>query len=402
MNVALRYWLYGGIAVAAAAFHFLGGRHAEPMSADRDPASAILRPGASAVSGSGGTGTGASTGGASPAGTAQPATSTPSVSNGSAAPRTVRSQSEEPRAPTAVMEFLRARDLRSFYDRWVNVPNPSGEVKALLAQALEECRRYTRQGGASGFRDRATAFMTGPDPGSASRGGALEQTLARCAGFEGMSITDDMVNRLWQEAEAAGDPRALTRKFLAMWMTKPDDKTLVESARPLLMSKDPRVIEELGGVIANRSPRVQLAGGERPAPQAWTAAWQLAACQFGSDCGAAGRAALTACWRDGVCGTGSSEEALARTVLSGEQYQAALRYRDMIVNAIESGDLGALGLGDSPNGANWRFARFGAQNTELSNRVGATVRVTQSGSKYRIIIESDNPSAIEAVLNSLQ
>lgn len=256
-------------------------------------------------------------------------------------------------------EYDKATDLKAIYDKYANSNDPA--QRYIAAKALMECAEATRQRGRVNYLQTQRDVRVSPtDPKLAQRTAAFDALVAdRCQGFSAEQLTPAAINAAMAEAARMGDPAAraaqarseinsriaaAARERRQYTLTESDLSNLQESIR----SKDPEAFRQIAdfGTLWNRAEGLRV-GPDQSAPSAgsWRAAWQMLACDGGSNCGTEHRDVLAACALDGACGAPNYQAYLQQFAQSPYHYQETLRYQALIRSAIEQGRWDWLGLG---------------------------------------------------------
>ena len=261
------------------------------------------------------------------------------------------------------LEFEKAVQLKLFYDRYI--ANPEGadpETKYFAAVAIETCLGRARgsQGVSDAERDRFQNRLKVNDPSNLQRVDAFNRVTAQCEGFLGTNITAAEAARLYAEAAAAGNPgakiavaanqfneqaRAATARGVEARRLTEDQLTLVREG---LASGDPFAIQRAGQLLTWNSTQLVDrnlgSAGDPFNPRDWGAAWSLAACDRGANCGADALRVLNGCAYQGACGYQTLEAYMQFNELAPNVYLAAQQNRATILDAIAQGRWDWLGI----------------------------------------------------------
>jgi len=271
------------------------------------------------------------------------------------------------RASPVALEFRASRDLRSFSDSlFARRDTLSGDERYYLAKALEECHFAASMNddlAAYSARQRRQ-FIAGLPPGDASNPKRLAaydavDSSQRCLRFQGTKIATRDIEELYRSAAMQGDARAQSRMVVAE-LNKQLQARPVEGAAPaqiqvddftrivgLLESQDPEAILIVGQFLAQSAMANQLRigpTGEYPEPPAFLGAFSLVACDLGPDCITLGPEIKLACAHGGYCDAQTFENLYQNFLASPWAYSTALRYRQIIYNAISTHDWSLIGL----------------------------------------------------------
>ena len=270
--------------------------------------------------------------------------------------------------PSAVeSQFRASRDLKAFADGLLaRKDSLDREERYYLAKALETCGFATSinddLAAASDKRRRqflATIPVADPEAGKRIAAYDAADDTQRCLGFQGVRITQKMIDELYRQASEGGDPRAQARMLVAELnrsLTSPKNST--EQSRAVGNEDFQRIIglletrdAEAMVMVAQFLAQHRLIGelrigttGEVPEPASLVGAFSLVACDFQPTCPAFDREVLQACAYAGYCSAGSYEELYANFLASPWSYSQAMRYRGVIHTAIETRNWSLLGL----------------------------------------------------------
>src|SRR6476469_6456280 len=185
-----------------------------------------------------------------------------------------------------------------------------------------------------------------------------------CEGVAPEEYSDERLDALIAAAAQAGDARAqawqLARAVDAAFNSRSDPRKAnvitdeqVETIRRTLASRDPGVVREYQGLLAStvsdgtwRLPGIEGRVDERALYGALT----LVACDLGENCGADSRELLASCAQNGYCGATNLYDFLYFYESSPNAAQLMERYRQALVQAINSGDLSGLRIAREPTG----------------------------------------------------
>ncbi len=195
----------------------------------------------------------------------------------------------------------------------------------------------------------------------------------RCAGYKTKPITFADVERGWKAAAATGDPRSIAaladlelRKSSKQWSElasvqvgldtlekggvlatpNPTAEHIVNITRAL-STGDPSAIISLGASLSQTYDSGKFTYGQNNETfnkGLEPVFWQMLACSFGFDCGAANSTLLSACANGGLCEVQDLETYYKGYRLTAEEVAQYERLKPIFVNAIKSGD--------------WAFLRF--------------------------------------------
>ena len=261
------------------------------------------------------------------------------------------------------LEFEKAVQLKPFYDRYIANPEAAdAETRYFAAVAMETCigRARGSQGVTDVERERFQNRLKVNDPNNSQRVEAFNRVVAQCEGFAGTAITAAEAARLYAEAAAAGNPgakiavaanqfneqaRAATARGVEARRLTEDQLTLVRDG---LASGDPFAIQRAGQLLTWNSTQLVDrnlgSAGDPFNPRDWGAAWSLAACDRGANCGADALRVLNGCAYQGACGYQTLEAYMQFNELAPNVYLAAQQNRATILDAIAQGRWDWLGI----------------------------------------------------------
>lgn len=290
-------------------------------------------------------------------------------------------QSPALHASAVALEYRNARDLKAFVDALeARRATLTADERYHLAKALEECLFTTSINEdlttyAAKQRRQFIASLPINDSNNAKRIAAYDavDNTQRCARFQGTKISPEDVENLFQQAAQEGDPRAQARLLVAelnknLSNTKSNDPGTNPNAGRvtgddlsrligLLQSRDPEAVIIVGQFLAQSNMVSQLRigpNGEVPEPSAFLGAFSLVACDLGPDCTSLTKEPQLACAYGGYCNPGSFEQLYADFIASPWAYTQAVRYRGIILNAINTQNWSLIGL--QPPGYKRRIA----------------------------------------------
>ena len=275
------------------------------------------------------------------------------------------------RASVTAVDFRASRDLKAFADALqARRASLNGDERYFLAKALEECQFTTtvNEDLAAYSAKQRRQFLAGLPPGDANntrRVAAYDSVdnTQRCVRFQGTKISQKDIEDLYLSAAQQGDARAQARMLVAELNTsksrsstpdatqsRPDDQ--VAHMIALLESRDPEAMMIVGGYLSQNSVASSLRigpNGEIPEPSAFLGAFSLAACDMAQDCINLSREPQMACAYGGYCDAQTYEELYNNFMASPWTYMQAVRYRYLIVTAVNTGNWSLIGLGPAAN-----------------------------------------------------
>jgi hypothetical protein len=263
-------------------------------------------------------------------------------------------------------EYLAARNYKAIFDRLSGSPEgETPEGRYVLYDILRKCatvtERTTRQPivrTAEQRRDQFVASIPENDPLRDKRIAAFDDVATnRCAGMEGISITQTSLNKMLSDAAAAGDPKAqalsleqslwAARRADGRWrndVAPTDDQ--VSQLRGAIMSKDPEAMLIAGRVLSTSWNDFSLRIGDNQVVEqrSFQQAWALLACDYGYPCGESNQRLLSACAYQGHCNAQSLPDYIYYYGASPYDSQLLSQYREVLRTAIETGNWGMLNV----------------------------------------------------------
>lgn len=276
----------------------------------------------------------------------------------------------QPTATALARDFTNATQFKPLLDRLNGTPEgntPEGQY--YLYQILRACALVSdRRGGGNWASARAAQLeerrqliateVAENDARRAQRLAAIEQLSAdKCAGINGITMTEAELNQLLRNSLAGGDPKArATMIEQEIWRERRGSGTegraggtlsdaQVASLRETLASRDPEALVIAGRVLSGafRDATVRLGPDQEPVDtRAFGAAALLLACEYGYPCGANNARVLSACAYQGQCGAATLADYLFYYGASPYEAQTMDRYRNLLRQAAESGDWSVL------------------------------------------------------------
>jgi hypothetical protein len=182
--------------------------------------------------------------------------------------------------------YERARNLGAVFNALHAQSDP--DALYFAERALRDCAQLLLPGDKAGEPvpiDRYRPIKDG-DPVSARRKAAYDALSTRCAGFD---LGDDpaaTVRALREALLAADDPRATLAQLARTLRRGTDPSAAMAQVQALTASGDPYVLEQAASLMhALRGRYVFMFDGELVRPDVVAAAWSLASCDAGRDCG---------------------------------------------------------------------------------------------------------------------
>lgn len=210
-------------------------------------------------------------------------------------------------------------------------------------------------------RRQFLAGLTAGDANNARRIAAYDavDNTQRCARFQGTKISQKDIEDLYLAAAQQGDARAQARILVADLNTAKSRAAATDNASPakvgdsmsqlisLLESRDPEAMMIVGGFLSQNAVASTLhigPNGEIPEPSAFLGSFSLVACDLTPDCVVLSREPQMACAYGGYCDAQNYEELYANFMASPFTYMQAVRYRNLIITAMNTRNWALIGL----------------------------------------------------------
>ncbi|HEY5851022.1 MAG TPA: hypothetical protein VIT62_09710 [Lysobacter sp.] len=148
---------------------------------------------------------------------------------------------------------------------------------------------------------------------------SFDRVAFRCRRFAGEEIGPQRILELQAKAASQGDLTAEIDIFSQAAPLHPDGPSFSDERRILLMqralaSRDPTAIAAMASLMGVTA-RPGFAGSMPAGSLRSEAAWNLAACQLGMDCGPSSSLVVSACVFGGICGFNSVADLYSRGLL---------------------------------------------------------------------------------------
>jgi hypothetical protein len=202
-------------------------------------------------------------------------------------------------ASVALRDEIRdAPDLRAYYDRVKDLPDPTGERSYRLAEAIFECSIFVDKP-LPELSTRLALNKAAVD--NVRRNQVLATMVARCKGFNGMGAgLAELTQQLHKRAEVASYPGAVARslRFEPAVLDLAHADTVAMGL--LATNPDPEVLLQVYHYLDARNGAEWLRQNGVNV-QSWGYGWGLLECDFGADCGPQSRPLVMVCILRGEC-----------------------------------------------------------------------------------------------------
>lgn len=267
-------------------------------------------------------------------------------------------------------EYLGAKSYKAIFDRLSGSPEgETPEGRYVLYDILRKCatitERTTRQPivrTAEQRRDQFVASIPENDPQRDKRIAAFDDVATnRCAGMDGVTITQAALNNLLAQSAAAGDPKAqalaleqslwAARRAEGRWrsdVAPTDDQ--VTQLRGAIMSRDPEAMLIAGRVLSTSWHDFSLRIGDNQTVEqrSFQQAWALLACDYGYPCGENNQRLLSACAYQGHCNAQTLPDYIYYYGASPYDSQLLSQYREVLRTAIETNNWSLINVVRGP------------------------------------------------------
>lgn len=243
-------------------------------------------------------------------------------------------------------EIRDAPDLRAYYERVKDLPDPKGERSYRLAEAIFECSIFVDK--PVDELSRRLAIVPAKGDAETKRNRLLNAMVDRCKGFSGMGGgLLEITQQLHRRAEAAGYP-AETARALRFEPAIRDPARADSVAMQLLSTNsDPEVLLQVSQYLDARNGAEWLRQMSADV-LTWSYGWGLLQCDYGADCGPRSRPVMMICIMRGACDVTRVEEAIyiqgGQAALNGADY-----FRTQLSRRIASQDWAGIGFIERSN-----------------------------------------------------
>ena len=267
-------------------------------------------------------------------------------------------------------EYLGAKSYKALFDRLSgSTEGETAEGRYVLYDILRKCatitERTTRQPlvrTTEQRRDQFVASIPENDPQRDKRIAAFDDVATnRCAGMDGVSITQSALNNMLAQAAAAGDPKAqaltleqslwAARRAEGRWRSDvaPTDEQVTQ-LRGAIMSRDPEAMLIAGRVLSTSWHDFSLRIGDNQIVEqrSFQQAWALLACDYGYPCGENNQRLLSACAYQGHCNAQTLPDYIYYYGASPYDSQLLSQYREVLRTAIETNNWSLLSVVRGP------------------------------------------------------
>ena len=268
----------------------------------------------------------------------------------------------QPKLTPLTREWHDAASWKPILERLKALPSRTAEESYVLAEILDRCRTKA-QARPRDDRRQVMATLSDRDPDTPRRMAAFDRlSRDRCAGIEGVTITDAELKALY--AAGAADPKGkarLVEKELVASVPAPGQRKpgqlpvitdpQLEALRGAVQSGDPYAVAIAARIFGSTLQDFSVRTGPNDVPvdlRAFQDAWVLAACDLGLPCNADHPRMLSACAYSGHCGAQDLREHLFFFEHSPQQSQRVNDYQALIGQAIRSGDWSAFNFHRGP------------------------------------------------------
>jgi hypothetical protein len=205
-------------------------------------------------------------------------------------------------------EIRDASDLRAYYERVKDLPDPKGERSYRLAEAIFECSIFVDKTAEEVSR-RLTVVPAKGDA-LAKRSRLIDTMVERCRGFNGMGAGMlDITQQLHRRAEAAGYPAEIARSLRFEPAVRDLGRADGVATQLLVTNPDPEVLLQVYHYLDARNGTEWLRQLNMDV-LTWSYGWGLLQCDYGADCGPRSRPVMMVCILRGACDANRVEAAV--------------------------------------------------------------------------------------------
>ena len=181
-------------------------------------------------------------------------------------------------------EIRDAADLRAYYERVKDLPDPKGERSYRLAEAIFECSIFVDKP-VEELSRRLTVVPAKGDA-EAKRNRLLDTMVERCKGFNGMGAGMlELTQQLHRRAEAGGYPAEIARSLRFEPAVRDLARADGVATQLLVNNPDPEVLLQVYHYLDARNGTEWLRQFNNMDVLAWSNGWGLLQCDYGADCG---------------------------------------------------------------------------------------------------------------------
>jgi len=267
-------------------------------------------------------------------------------------------------------EYLKSKGYKAIYDRLKDsAEGETGEGRYVLYDIMRKCATITERTSRAPIvrsteqrRDQFLTSLPDNDPQRDKRIAAFDNVATnRCAGLEGLTVTQSALNNLLAQAAAAGDPKAQALSLeQSLWAARrsdggwrsdvaPNDQQVAQ-LRTAIMSRDPEAMLIAGRVLSTSWHDFSLRIGDDQVVEqrSFMQAWNLLACDYGYPCGDDNQRVLSACAYQGHCNAQSLPDYIYYYGASPYDSQLLSQYRETLRTAIETNNWSMLNVVRGP------------------------------------------------------
>ena len=169
---------------------------------------------------------------------------------------------------------------------------------------------------------------------------ALNKSQARCKVLQSGPLTGHEAHQWGELAKVNGDLSARASTLIAQHQNPAEINQVVKD---IVVSQDAYAMSAMGDAMFSIGPESRVNFGALLQGADAPFAWKLAACEFGSDCGAESVDVRTICLSSGHCGYQNLEEVYEQ-LLSPAQLRQVLALQESIVAHIKGGDYSSFSM----------------------------------------------------------
>lgn len=243
-------------------------------------------------------------------------------------------------------EIRDTTDLRAYYERVKDLPDPKGERSYRLAEAIFECSIFVDK--TAEEVSRRLTIIPAKGDALAKRSRLINAMVERCSGFSGMGAGMlELTQQLHRRAEAAGYPAEIARALRFEPAVRDTGRADGVATQLLVTNPDPEVLLQVYHYLDARNGSEWLRQFNMDV-LTWSYGWGLLQCDYGADCGPRSRPVMMACILRGECDVSRVEAAI---LMQGGQavVNGADNLRTQLARRIASQDWVGLGFIERSN-----------------------------------------------------
>ena len=246
---------------------------------------------------------------------------------------------------TLIDEYYGSKSYRSFFEKYVNLPS-SSTARFLAEVAFQRCA-FVGLLGPEKFLAAKRAKLNASSYSNIEKTQyetSLNALTSACADFYGSMTQAQLTERQREFAQLNGDEASaekLANRIKDKGLTgfKEEVEPMLARGNPLLISMMGRVWEE---AIRKDSGKFENSIFAGTSPEVADAAWKLAACEYGNECGRKNEVVLDGCMNRVACSADSLREYYQKYALSPDKFDQVMTTTGKILDALKQKRLDLL------------------------------------------------------------